>query len=252
MWKHMSDASKRKEKQKWAIQANLTQTSLPGLMIWKVVLRNVWSDIASWRTKPPSNSTKSQHHAVMTTNSKKKNWNPWENCQKYALKLSWNDCIWHTLVGTRHSVVSKQICTSSHQMDKSLWQTFGSFYFVNSSYKWIRTIVRLVVNPIRSNQNLRVFWKLVNPQECVWEIRYRIIMKTILQEKVRIHYSTTTWFTNLFLCFKLWRFWQRKQQWTRNGKNWRKFRRGTWRKSKVRNRWSMKQGRRAKKFTSPH
>ena len=30
----------------------------------------------------------------------------------------------------------------------------------------------------------------MNPQECVWEIRYRIIMKTILQEKVKIHYST--------------------------------------------------------------
>ena len=44
-------------------------------------------------------------------------------------------------------------------------------------------------------QNLRVFWKLMNPQECVWETRYRIITKTILQEKVRIHYSTTTWFT---------------------------------------------------------
>ena len=25
----------------------------------------------------------------------------------------------------------------------------------------------------------------MNPQECVWEIRYRIIMKTILQEKVK-------------------------------------------------------------------
>ena len=32
------------------------------------------------------------------------------------------------------------------------------------------------------------------------------------------------------------------------GKNWRKFRRGTWPKSKVRNKWSMKQGRRAQKF----
>ena len=31
----------------------------------------------------------------------------------------------------------------------------------------------------------------MNPQECVWETRFRIIMKTILQEKVRIHYSTT-------------------------------------------------------------
>ena len=40
-------------------------------------------------------------------------------------------------------------------------------------------------------------------QECVWEIRYRIIMKTMLQEKVKFHYSTTIWFTNLFLCLKL-------------------------------------------------
>ena len=42
----------------------------------------------------------------------------------------------------------------------------------------------------------------MNPQECVWEIRNRIIMKTILQEKVKIHYSTTIWFTSLFLCLK--------------------------------------------------
>ena len=42
--------------------------------------------------------------------------------------------------------------------------------------------------------NLRVFWKLKKPQECVWEIRYRIIMKTILQEKEKSHYSTTIWF----------------------------------------------------------
>ena len=54
------------------------------------------------------------------------------------------------------------------------------------------------VHPTKLRQNLRVFWKLMNPQECVWEIR--IIMKTILQEKVKIHYSTTIWFTKLFLC----------------------------------------------------
>ena len=60
-----------------------------------------------------------------------------------------------------------------------------------------------VVHPTKFRRNLRVFWKLMNPQECVWEIRYRIIMKTILQEKVKIHYSTTIWFTSLFLCLKL-------------------------------------------------
>ena len=53
-------------------------------------------------------------------------------------------------------------------------------------------------------QNLLLqLWKLMNLRECLWEIRYRIIIKTILQEKEKIHYSTTIWFTNLFLCLKL-------------------------------------------------
>ena len=42
----------------------------------------------------------------------------------------------------------------------------------------------------------------MNPQECVWETQYHQITKTILQEEVKIHYSTTTWFTSLFLCLK--------------------------------------------------
>ena len=37
--------------------------------------------------------------------------------------------------------------------------------------------------PMRSNQNLHVSWKPVNPQDCVWKNLYRIIMRTILQEK---------------------------------------------------------------------
>ena len=36
----------------------------------------------------------------------------------------------------------------------------------------------------------------MNLHDCVWEIRYRIIMKTILQEKETIQYSITIWFTN--------------------------------------------------------
>ena len=79
-------------------------------------------------------------------------------------------------------------------------------------------IVKCTKNSVRI-RNPNNFWKLMNPQECVWEIRYRIITKTILQEKVKIHYSTTTWFTNLFLCLKLWKFLQRQHWWTRNGKN---------------------------------
>ena len=101
-----------------------------------------------------------------------------------------------------------------------------------------------VADLTKIRQNLSVFWKLMDLRDCVWEIHYQIIMKTILQEKETIHYSIIIWFTNLFLCLKLWKFQQQRQQWTRNWKNWRNFRRGTWRKSRVRNKWSMKQGRR--------
>ena len=54
-------------------------------------------------------------------------------------------------------------------------------------------IGRLMVNPIRSNQNLRVFWKPVNLQDCVWENLYRIILKTILQEKETIYCRIIIW-----------------------------------------------------------
>ena len=78
-----------------------------------------------------------------------------------------------------------------------------------------RTIIVLgMVHLIKSNQNLRVFWKLVNPQDCVWENHYRLIMKTILQEKDTSHYSIIIWCTNLFLCLKPLKFPQKRQQWT--------------------------------------
>ena len=82
---------------KYRVQGNLMQTSMAGPMMWKVMQRNAWSDITSWRTKHHSNCTKLQLHVLMTINPKKKNWDLLEICQKYALKLSWNACIWHAL-----------------------------------------------------------------------------------------------------------------------------------------------------------
>ena len=73
--------------------------SLLGLMIWKVMPRNVWNDIVSWRTRRLNNSTKYQLHSM-----------PWrpslqrgriEICRrivkKYPLKLFWSACTWHVL-----------------------------------------------------------------------------------------------------------------------------------------------------------
>ena len=85
-------------KEKLPCSGKPTQTSPHGPMIWKVMQRNVWSDVASWRTKPPSNCTKLQLHVLMTINSRKKNWDLLENCQKDAHRLFSNACIWPVLV----------------------------------------------------------------------------------------------------------------------------------------------------------
>ena len=48
----------------------------------------------------------------------------------------------------------------------------------------VRTIrIVGVVLPMKSKQNLRVFWKPVNLQDCVWENHCRLITKTTLQAK---------------------------------------------------------------------
>ena len=70
--------------------------SLHGLVIWKVIRRNVWSENLSWQTRRHSNSTKYLLHALMTITSKK-NWNMLGNCQKYALKLFENAYTWQEL-----------------------------------------------------------------------------------------------------------------------------------------------------------
>ena len=54
------------------------------------------------------------------------------------------------------------------------------------------SMVRPVAKPMRSNQRLRVSWKPVNPQDCVWKNLYRII----LQERGTIHYNIIIWYTN--------------------------------------------------------
>ena len=76
--------SVQEQKKKYVAQGNRTQTSLHGPVICKVMQRNVWSDIVNWRTEQPSNCTKSQLHALTTTNSRKKKWDLSENCQRFA------------------------------------------------------------------------------------------------------------------------------------------------------------------------
>ena len=64
----------------------------------KVMPRSVENFFVNWRTKLLNNCTKYQLHALMTTNSEKKNWNPWEHCQTFVHKLLGNVYIWQELV----------------------------------------------------------------------------------------------------------------------------------------------------------
>ena len=54
-----------------------------------------------------------------------------------------------------------------------------------------RPVARLMI----SSLNVRASWKPVNPQECVCQNLYQIIMRTISQEEGTIHYSITIWHT---------------------------------------------------------
>ena len=56
----------------YLVLRNLAQTFPHGPAIWKVMQRNAWNDIANLRTKQLNNKTKSQLHALTTTNSRKK------------------------------------------------------------------------------------------------------------------------------------------------------------------------------------
>ena len=140
----LNPVSLQEEKKSYLVLGSLTQTSHHGPMNWKVMQRKVRSHIASWRIKQPSNCTKLQLHALMTTTSKKKNWDLLENCQNSALKILLSNCSEMLVFGQNwlmgHSMVTKQSYTSSYLMDQSLWQTLDSFDFLHSSHKSIQTL----------------------------------------------------------------------------------------------------------------
>ena len=82
--KCLNPESPQEPKKNYFIQGNLTQSFPHGPVIFKVMQRNVWSDIASWRTKRLNSCTKSQLHALTTINSRKKNLDLLENCQTFV------------------------------------------------------------------------------------------------------------------------------------------------------------------------
>ena len=67
----------QKQKPRWNLMPKLY---LHGPMMWKVMQRNAWKDIANMQGKQLSNFSKSQRHAWMVINLKKRKMSQWENC----------------------------------------------------------------------------------------------------------------------------------------------------------------------------
>ena len=74
-------------------------------------------------------------------------------------RISWRivrslltNCLEMLVLGTNwktwHSMVSEQTCQISHQMDTSLWQTFGQINLIHSSHKWPLTSIVMLVTPL--------------------------------------------------------------------------------------------------------
>ena len=143
-----------------------------GPMTSKVMQRSAWKEIANWQTKQLNSNTKSQHHAMTTTNLKKK-WDLLENCLQFALSL-WNACTW--LVLDDLLVVRKQTCSCSHEMDWSLWQTCSAFDLQHSSHMLIHT--KLLCGKHGTTMQIRIvsrFWFCGRP----WRLKINI-RKTLM------------------------------------------------------------------------
>ena len=103
------------------LQGNLMQKQyLIGPMTWKVMQRNVWTDIANLQTKHLNNCTKSRRHAWMTINFKEE-----ENesvgeistvCSQIILKCLLFASYWWAW----YFMVCEQTWSCGHEMEKSL------------------------------------------------------------------------------------------------------------------------------------
>ena len=138
---------------------------LGSLMIWKVMQSHVWSDILSWHTGRRNNTTKYLLHASMTTTSKKKKWNPWENCQKYALKLLWNVNIWQEL----DDLIFYGQWTNLHDPSQN-----GPKHVTNAWIDWFLTFIIHV-----STNNIALWVKLPNnaDKDCFKTLTSQEILK---------------------------------------------------------------------------
>ena len=83
----------------YLVQGNLTQTSLDGPVIWKVMQRNVEKDVADWRTKQHSNCTNLATPCIDDHQVKEEELGSVGEYQKYALELFVLKCLYLARIG---------------------------------------------------------------------------------------------------------------------------------------------------------
>ena len=97
-----------------------------------------------------------------------------------------------------------------------------------------------------ARQNTHASLKPTNLRESVWKGLHTKIMKITLHEKEQINWTITILCANIFRCLKQWIHQMRKLQWIKNGES---YQHGTCRKSETKKGWSMKQGKKEKRYT---
>ena len=101
-----------------------------GPTTWKVMQKSVWNDIVSWRTRRTQQLYKVSTPCIDDHHFKEEEMKSVGDLSKVCSQIVQKWLIFGKNWTTWYSMVSKQTCTSSHQMDRSVWQTPGSIDFL--------------------------------------------------------------------------------------------------------------------------
>ena len=150
----------------WGIQKdvrvtnlNLTRKQLFGLVMWRVMRRNVWEDIANWQIKKLSCSTRVSTPCLGDHQLKKEELETvgeFSNfCSHIVLKCLYVDRI------VRFDMLwsVNKLCTYCHAMDQNLWPTLALISYIFITRVITDTIAMWVIRH-RIVPRLRFCWRL--------------------------------------------------------------------------------------------
>ena len=125
----------------WGIQKdvrvtnlNLTRKQLFGLVMWRVMRRNVWEDIANWQIKKLSCSTRVSAPCLGDHQFKKEELETVGEFSKFCSHIVLKCLHVDRIVRLDMLWSVNKFCTICHAMDQSLWPTLGLFDLLHIHY----------------------------------------------------------------------------------------------------------------------